>query len=168
MHVKKFLAICNEKKVPLCRGKLKFEKHEVVFAGYSLSQDGYDVDKTLLKAVSEFLVPSNITDLRSFFGLANRLSVNMKKVSKGLQPLRPLLGSKTNFLGVLIKLKLSKQRKRSYPRFLPWHFCDAARLTRIITEACNTRLKFVVRQKNGDTWYTIQTDSCFLSDAESR
>ena len=121
MHVKKFLAICNEKRFPYVEANLNLKNT----AGYSLSQDGYDVDKTLLKAVSEFTVPSNIIDLRSFFGLTNQLSVNTKKVLKCCNLSDIYLAQKTNFLGVPIKLKLSKQRKRSYAKFLPWHFCDA-------------------------------------------
>ena len=116
VHVKQFLATCAEKGI---WGKFKFAKHEVTFAGYRLSHDVYHVDKSLLKTISEFSLLSNITDLRQFFGLADQL-FNTEKVSKSLQPIGPPFFSskKTNLFGVPIILKLSKQRKRCYPRFL--------------------------------------------------
>ena len=47
-------------------------------------------------------------------------------------------------------------------------FYDASKLIKIMTDACNHGLGFVLQQKNGDTWHTIQTGFRFLSDAESR
>ena len=97
-HVRQFLARCAEKGISLHKDKFEFGKTEITFAGFHLSQDGYKLDSSLLQAVSDFPLPSTITDLRSFFGLANQLSVNTAQVSQCLQPLRPLLSSKNDFI----------------------------------------------------------------------
>ena len=52
-HVKQFLATCADKGISLHRDKFKFAGHEVTFARYRLSQDGYHIDKSLLKAISD-------------------------------------------------------------------------------------------------------------------
>ena len=62
-HVKQFLATSADKGISLHSDKFKFAEHEVTFAGYRLSQDGYHIDKSLLKAISEFPMPSNCTEL---------------------------------------------------------------------------------------------------------
>ena len=48
---------------------------------------------------------------------------------------------------------------------VPSSFCSFRSSKR---NTCNTGLGFVIQQKNGDTWHTIQTGSRFLSDAETR
>ena len=167
-HVKQFLATCADKGILLHRDKVKFAEHEVTFAGYRLSQDGYHIDKSLLKAISEFPMPTNCTELRSFFGLANQISVNTEKVSKCLQPLRPLLSSKNEFVWCPHHSVAFEAAKEILSKVLTLAFYDTTRPTRIMTDACNTGLGFVLQQKNGDTWRTIQTGSRFLSDAETR
>ena len=113
-------------------------------------------------------MPTNCTELRSFSGLANQLSVNTEKVSKCLQPLRPLLCSKNEFVWCphhSVAFEAAKEMLSEVPTLA---FYDATRPTRIMTDACNTGLRFFLQQKNGDTWHTIQTGSRFLSDAETR
>ena len=167
-HVKQILATCADKGISLHRDKFKFAEHEVTFAGYRWSQDGYHIDKSLLKAISEYPMRTNCTELRSFFGLGNQLSVITEKVSKCLQPLRPLLSSKNEFVWCphhSVAFEAAKEMLSEVPTLA---FYDATRPTRIMTDACNTGLGFVLQQKNGDTWHTIQTGSRFLSDAETR
>ena len=45
---------------------------------------------------------------------------------------------------------------------------DPAKTTRLMTDASNTGLSFVLQQKHRDTWQVIQAGSRFLSDPKSR
>ena len=164
-HVRQFLARYAEKGISLHKDKFKFGKTEITFAGFHLSQDGHKLDSSLLQAVSDFPLPSTITDLRSFFGLANQLSVNTAEVSQCLQPLRPLLSSKNDFIWCSNHTKAFKEARKRLSTVPTLAFYDLTRLTRLMTDACNTGLGFVLQQKNGDL---IQTGSRFLSDPETR
>ncbi|TRY73873.1 hypothetical protein TCAL_15749, partial [Tigriopus californicus] len=47
-------------------------KPEVKFAGFSLSSKGYSISSEITEALTKFPTPSGISDVRSFFGLANQ------------------------------------------------------------------------------------------------
>ena len=53
--------------------------------------DGYTVDQRKLRAISEFPVPQNLTDLRSFMGLVNQLASFSPDTASAASPLRDLL-----------------------------------------------------------------------------
>ena len=93
-HVRQFLKRCSDKGISLHKEKFKFCEREITFAGFQLSREGYKVDDSLLNAIRDFPLPTNVTDLRSFFGLANQLSSNTATIAQCLQPLRPLLSTK--------------------------------------------------------------------------
>ena len=68
----------------------------------------------------------------------------------------------------ILRLALSREAAKEMLSEVPTlAFYDATRPTRIMTDACNTGLGFVLQQKNGDTWHTIQIGSRFLSDTET-
>ena len=100
-HVMQFLQRCADKHIALNFDKCKFCQTEVIFAGFRLSAQGYQVDHSITDAISKFPKPSNRTDLRSFFGLVNQLSSSTSDVASLLTPLRPLLSTKTTSHGQL-------------------------------------------------------------------
>jgi len=103
-HVREFLQRCAEKKITL---NCKFGESSVTFAGFQLSATGYQIDHTIIDAISKFPTAANRTDLRSFFGLLNQLSTSTNAISTLLTPLRPLLSTKNDFLWLVTKhLKL--------------------------------------------------------------
>ena len=97
-HVRAFLQRCADKQIALNLEKCHFFQSQVTFAGFRLSGNGYQVDKSITDAISNFPKPTNHTDLRSFFGLANQLSASTNTVSPLLKPLSPLLSTKNDFL----------------------------------------------------------------------
>ena len=48
--------------------------------------DGYRVDTTITDGITQFPTPSNRTDLRAFFGLANQLAASTDSVATLLGP----------------------------------------------------------------------------------
>ena len=56
-----------DKGISLKRSKFIFAQPEASFCGYILFGEGYRSDPSLVKALAEFPIPQNITDLRSFF-----------------------------------------------------------------------------------------------------
>ena len=167
-HVRQFLQRCADKGISLNKEKFKFAQTSTTFAGYQLSEDGYKVDHRLMAAIRDFPLPGNVTDLRSFFGLANQLAGSTDKIAQYLHPLRPLLKSNNDFLWGPDHTKAFDLAKIALSDVATLKFFDPAKTTRLMTDASNTGLGFVLQQKHRDTWQVIQAGSRFLSDPESR
>ena len=55
---------------------------------------GISADPEKIRAINDFPKPTNITELRSFLGLANQLGNFTKELSSLTQPFRDLLKTK--------------------------------------------------------------------------
>ena len=110
LHVN-ILQRCTERGITSNSSKFMFGQTEIEFGGYIFSQDGYRIHPDL--TASHLPWPSNRTDLRSFFCLANQLSTFTDEIAKKMEPLRDLLKQKTSSSGTLSKTRHS--RKQSNP-----------------------------------------------------
>ena len=63
-----------------------------------MSNEGIKADPTKIEAISEFHAATNITELRSFMGMANQLGGFNHLLSEAAGPLRDLLKPKNAFL----------------------------------------------------------------------
>ena len=168
-HVQEFLQRCAEKKITLNLDKCKFCESSVTFAGFQLSATGYQVDHTIIDAISKFPTPANRTDLQSFFGLLNQLSASTNTVSTLLTPLHPLLSTKNDFQWSATHDQAFQTAKESLTDAPVLSFFDMSKPTRLCTDASCQGLGFILQQQdNSGTWCLIQAGSRFLTDAESR
>ena len=142
-HVREFLKRCAEKRISLFK-KFKFGETLVNFAGYNLSRDGYKVDSSILEAIRDFPQPTNVTDLRSFFGLVNQLSSNTDQIALYLQPLRLLWSVKNEFLRGSEHTKAFELAKEALSAVPTLAFYDLKKPTRIMTDASSKSLGFVL------------------------
>ncbi|XP_043212315.1 uncharacterized protein K02A2.6-like [Amphibalanus amphitrite] len=90
-HVITVLERCKEHNITLNPTKLQFAQSTVEYCGFNISKDGYTVDRRKLRAISDFPVPQNLTDLRSFMGLVNQLASFSTDTASAASPLRDLL-----------------------------------------------------------------------------
>jgi len=93
-HVKEFLKHCADQHIALNAEKCQFFQTKTTFAGFLLSDQGYQVDPAITDAIARYPVPTNRTELRSFIGLVNQLSSSTSAVSSLLAPFRALLSTK--------------------------------------------------------------------------
>ncbi|CAN6362592.1 unnamed protein product [Urochloa humidicola] len=77
--------------------KCEFWMEEVAFLGHVLSAKGVAVDPTKIEAVTEWKQPSNITEIRSFLGLAGYYRRFIENFSKIAKPMTELLKNNTKF-----------------------------------------------------------------------
>ena len=168
-HVMQFLQCCADKHIALNSDKCKFCQTEVTFAGFRLSAQGYQVDHSITDTISKFPKPSNRTDLHSFFGLVNQLSSSTSDIASLLTPpLRPLLSTKNDFTWTTNHDHAFTTIKQSLTVAPILSFFDAARPTRLCTDA-SRHLGFILQQRTLEgNWTLIQAGSCFLTDTESR
>ena len=81
-------------------GKLKkceFWLEEVVFLGHVVTKEGIKVDPQKVKAITEWPRPTNVTEIRSFLGLAGYYRRFVKDFSKIASPLTNLLKKVNKF-----------------------------------------------------------------------
>ena len=168
-HVHQFLECCRDKKIALNKDKCRFFQTEVTFAGFQISSAGYRIDSTITEAITKFPVPTTRSDLRSFFGLANQLASCTDKIAELLQPMRPLLSTKNEFMWSAIHdqaLSKANEHLASAPTLA---FFDMEKPTRLCTDASRHGIGFVLQQKISEgQWVLIQAGSRFLSSVESR
>ena len=167
-HVRQFLARCAEKNITLNLDKWQFAQPEIHFAGFLLSANGYSVDSSITDAIARFPTPSGRAKLRSFLGLVNQLSASTPTIASLLNPLRPLLSTKNEFVWSLGLEEAFEKAKLSLTSAPTLSFFDPSRPTRVCTDTSRRGLGFVLQQKSNDALVLVQAGSRFLSDPEYR
>ncbi len=166
VDVKAFLTRCREAGITLNPAKFKLGQAEVKFAGYLVSNQGIKADPEKLKAIRNFPKPGNITDLRSFIGLAEQLAGFSSEVSGSMQPLRPLLSSKAEFIWTQdhdLAFEATKAALLSPPVLTTF---DPKRPTMLQTDASRTKgLGYaLLQQDEKEHWCLIEAGSRFISE----
>ena len=77
--------------------KCEFWLQEVAFLGHVLSAEGVVVDPAKIEAVKEWDQPRNVTEIRSFLGLAGYYRRFIKNFSKIARPMTNLLKKTKEF-----------------------------------------------------------------------
>ena len=145
-HVRQFLKRCEEKGISLCRDKFRFCQSDIDFAGFHITQEGYQISPDITTAITEFPTPSSRTDLRSFLGLVNQLSGTSSKISEATTPLRLLLSAKNDFHWAAPHDEAFNITKRLLVKAPIIAFYDATKPTRLVTDASWTGIGFVLQQ----------------------
>ena len=166
-HVKQFLQCCADQHIALNAEKCRFFQTKTTFAGFLLSDQGYQIDPSITEAISKYPVPTNRTELRSFIGLVNQLSSSTSAVATLLTPFRPLLSTKNEFTWSPCHDTAFIDAKKSLTTQPTLAFFDLTKPTRLSTDASRQGLWYVLQQRHGDMWSLVQAGSRFLSDAES-
>ena len=167
---RRFFTACRVANITLNQKKIQWDKSEVLFGGYQLSQNGYKLDPALNRALAEFPIPKNATDVRSFHGLANQLAHFSDEIAFMLAPLKTLLKKGIQFLWLpehqtaflAAREHLASEKVLAY-------YCPKKQ-TRLIADASRLNgLGFVLKQlQENDQWRTVQAGSRFLTSAETR
>ncbi|XP_062093992.1 uncharacterized mitochondrial protein AtMg00860-like [Humulus lupulus] len=89
-HLRKTLQRLKEQQVCAKLQKCEFWVEEVVFLGHKVTKDGVSVDQVKVEAVKDWPKPKNVTDVRSFLGLAGYYRRFVEGFSKLAMPLTNL------------------------------------------------------------------------------
>lgn len=112
-----------------------------------ISQDGVSADPSKVQGIKDFPIPANITDLRSFFGLANQLGSFLPDLSGHLEPLRQLLRPKNSWVWTNELQKAFDQVKAILPAMDMWNV--RSELSRILLRNSGTMADWT---KTSSTW----------------
>ena len=169
-RVRQFLQRCRQHGVSLNRAKVQYMLPSVKFAGFIVSADGYRPDPELTAAIRNFPAPTEISALRSFFGLVNQIAPFSDSVARHLLPLRPLLSAKRDFCWDATHQEafLKARELLSSPTTLA--FYNLSLPTRLSTDASRLHgFGFLLEQKQADgEWRVVQAGSRFVTDTEFR
>ena len=69
-HLRVALTVLRENKLYAKMSKCEFWLDRVAFLGHVISKDGVEVDPSKIEAVTKWQIPKNVTEVRSFQGLA--------------------------------------------------------------------------------------------------
>ena len=88
--------MCQERQITLSKSKGQVGK-EVKFVKFIVSDKGTKPAPEKVAAIRGFPAPKNLTDLRSFTGLANPLTDFTPDLKIAMEPLKPLLQMKYDY-----------------------------------------------------------------------
>ncbi|KAL2240889.1 UNVERIFIED_CONTAM: Transposon Tf2-11 polyprotein [Sesamum indicum] len=108
-HQKIMLQILKEKELYAKLSKCEFWVNQVVFLGHVISGDGVMPDPSKVKALMEWKVPKNATEVRSFSGLAGYYRRFVEGFSIIARPLTKLLKKGSDSGGYIVYTDASKQ-----------------------------------------------------------
>ena len=97
-HLRDVLSILREKKLYAKFSKCEFWLNEVAFLGHVISRKGISVDPRKIGAVVEWEVPTNVTEVRSFLGMAGYYRRFVEGFSRIAQPLTKLTKKNMKFV----------------------------------------------------------------------
>ena len=93
-HTVQYLTHCGNNGIVFNPPKFQFGKDEIEFGGFLLTKDGYRPANHMIEAIRNFPAPTNVTGVRSWFGLVNQVAYAFSQ-AEVMAPFRELLKSKT-------------------------------------------------------------------------
>ena len=149
--------------------KFSFAQRRIHWAGYVIQRGGYTVDPGKLKAIAEFPVPRDLTDLRSFNGQVEQLVGFSREIAALREPLRPLLSTKNPLEWSQHHTDSFNTVKRalvSAPILTPFDISHETMLQ--VDASVRNGMNYVLLQRHDSTWRLIDSNSRWCSDTESR
>ncbi|XP_074288790.1 uncharacterized protein LOC141613946 [Silene latifolia] len=96
-HLRIVLQTLREHQLYAKLSKCEFWLQKVAFLGHIISKEGVAMHTTKIEAVSRWVAPKNVTEIRSFLGLAGYYRLFVKDFSKIARPLTSLMKKESRF-----------------------------------------------------------------------
>ena len=109
-RVRQVLFRCNEAGITLHPPNFVFAEPEVDYCGFKVREFGYTISDQLVRALTDFVVPVNKTDVRSFCGLPQQFEPFTSGSDRTLGAFTPVNVLKQRLFGRSPSNKLSKEQ----------------------------------------------------------
>ncbi len=129
--------------------KFKFAEETVDFAGFEMTMNGFKPSETTIEAIKHFPTPTNITDVKAWFGLVGYVSYAFSQ-GKLMQPFRCLLQKNQPFYWDSTLDKLFNESKKEIVNKISEGVCayDIKKPTCLATDWSKDGLGFSLTQKH--------------------
>ena len=108
-HLRVVLETLRKERLYAKLSKCEFWLNEVSFLGHIVSKEGIQVDPNKIEVVVEWTSPKNVTEVRSFLGLAGYYKIFVKRFSMTAAPMTRLLQKN-------VKYEWSEKCQRSFDK----------------------------------------------------
>jgi len=179
-HTLNYIKLCGDNGIVFNPEKFQFAKDTVEFAGFDITPQGYRPNEKILEGIKNFPSPTNITGVRSWFGLVNQVSYAFAQAPI-MSPFRELLEHNGKFYwdDTLEQLFQESKRKILDSIVEGVRTFEVNRQTCITTDWSRTGIGFTLLQKHcscptldptcgEDHWKTSYAGSRFTRASESR
>ncbi|XP_071678362.1 uncharacterized protein [Lolium perenne] len=113
-HLRLVLGTLRQHQLYAKFSKCQFWLKEVGFLGHVLSAGGLSVDPSLIKSIVDRQPPKNVTEVRSFLGLAGYYRKFVEGFSSIAKPMTLLLKKEEKVQFIRDRLKAAQSRQKSY------------------------------------------------------
>ncbi|XP_057294539.1 uncharacterized protein K02A2.6-like [Hydractinia symbiolongicarpus] len=156
----------SKNKVTLNLEKCQFRKTEVEFLGHKISKEGIQPLATKVEAFKKFPIPTNITELRRFMGMAQQISRFSADLAKTAEPLRDLLSSKNEWIWTVVHTNAFNNCKELLSMQPILAHYDVKKKTKIRTDGSVTNGISVILYQYHNEWRPVDCASRFLTATE--
>jgi hypothetical protein len=166
-HLRTVLTRLREQQLYVKMSKCAFMQREVAFLGHRIGADGLRVAPDKISAVQQWPVPKNVSDVRSFLGLANFYRRFVKDYSRIALPLTELTREST------AAWKWGAEQQAAFEA-LKAALCsppvllvpDQSKPFVLNTDACKFAIGATLQQDHGNGLQPVAFFSAKMSDAE--
>jgi hypothetical protein len=165
-HVNLVLRKLREHRLYGKLSKCEFLKDEVEYLGHYISAEGISVDQHKIEAVKSWPIPTNISELRSFLGLASYYRKFVKGFSAIATPLTALLHKDKTYLWEKDQQSAFEKLKQHLVSAPVLILPDPTKPFTVTTDASDLAIGAVLSQNQGKGDQPIAFESRKLSPAE--
>ena len=180
-HTLSYINLCAENGIVFNPDKFRFAEDTIEFAGFDITDTGYKPPTRLLHSIQNFPSPSNISGVRSWFGLVNQISYAFAQAPI-MAPFRELLEKRKPFYWDDTLETIFQASKKEIISSIEHGVTtfEVNRPTCLATDWSKTGIGFTLSQKHcncpgtldpccgADHWKVTYAGSRFTRDAESR
>ena len=180
-HTLSYINLCADNGIVFNPDEFKFAEDTIEFAGFDITSTGYKPPAKLLQSILDFPSPSNISGVRSWFGLVNQISYAFSQAPV-MAPFRELLEKSRPFYWDDTLESIFQDSKKEIISSIMHGVTtfEVNRPTCLATDWSKTGMGFTLSQKHcncpgiynpfcgSDHWKVTYAGSRFTRDAESR
>jgi hypothetical protein len=168
-RLRALLSRCKKHMIRLSLSKLQIGQ-EVSFAGHLIGKNGIKPDPQKVEALRDFATPTDLTQLRSFLGLANQLGHFLPDLAQSTIEMRRLLRKDIAFQWLEIHDTEFRKVKSILTSPVIVKPFDPSLQTDLLTDAsCLNGLGFALTQQDPQgRLRLISCGSCSITDTQSR
>ena len=167
-RLKTVLQRLQEAHLTLNTKKCVFHSKEIKFLGHKICDGKLMADDDKTKAIMDMDAPTNVSEIRRFFGMVNQLAKFVPDLATHTAPLRSLLSERNEWTRGQAQAKAFKHIKTLVcsPQVLVLY--DSSRPTKVSADSSSYGLGAVLQQLVDNVWRPVAFASRSLTETESR